>query len=239
MPRITLEGVSHAYGPKAVLHDVSFTVAEGRIAGLLGVNGAGKTTLTRLISTVLPIQQGRCTVAGHDCRTEALAVRRYVAIVPQGSTLNLELNVAQNILTYLVLRGLTLKEARRRMHLMAERFGLKEYLKRSCMELSGGFRRRVQVARALAADAPCLILDEPSAGLDPLARIDLWRLIRESAGHRTVLLTTQVLDEAEACDTVLFLRGGRIAAEGPPDRVRAEHGTMLDAFVRLAGGEGP
>lgn len=235
MPKIAVEQLSHAYGPKKVLHDVSFGVAEGQVVGLLGVNGAGKTTLIRLINTVLPIQQGRCTVGGRDCQQEPLAVRRQLAVVPQGSTLNLELNVEKNMVTYLVLHGLTPTAARRRVHKVAERFGLGEYLKRNCMELSGGFRRRVQVARALATDAPCLILDEPSAGLDPLARAELWQAIRESTEHRTVLLTTQVMDEAENCDTVLFLREGRIVAERRPDQALAEHGSMREAFIQLAG----
>lgn len=221
---VHVENLEHAYDTNSVLRDVSFTVQKGQVVGLLGSNGAGKTTLTRLISTFLPIQRGRCAIAGYDCSRASLQVRRQIAVIPQGSTLNLELTVEQNILTYLLLHGLVMAEAVRRLAVAVERFGLGPYLKRPCMELSGGFRRRVQVARAFSTDAKVLLLDEASVGLDPVARRNLWSMIRETAGERTVLLTTQNLDEAEICNSLLFLQGGRIVADGTPAHLKAVHG---------------
>lgn len=223
---IHVAGLSYAYGASAVLHDVSFVVPRGKVVGLLGGNGAGKTTLTRVLSTFLAVQQGRCTVEGYDCARQALQVRQAIAVIPQGSTLNLELNVEQNILTYLRLRGHAPADARARLHEAAERFALEPYLQRNCMELSGGFRRRVQVARVFATNARCLLLDEASVGLDPVARRELWGLIREATGDRTVLLTTQILDEAEVCDTLLFLQAGRIVAKGTPEQLKSLHGNL-------------
>lgn len=226
MAGIMAEGIRYAYStnPKLVLDGVSFVVPPGKIVGLLGSNGAGKTTLTRLLSTVLPMQAGICRVAGHDCARESLQVRKSIAVIPQGSTLNLELDVAQNMLTYLLLHGLPRREAELRIAAMADRFGLAEYLKRNCQELSGGFRRRVQVARVLATDAKCLLLDEASVGLDPVSRRELWSIVRGFAGERTVLMTTQNLQDADICDSLLFLRDGRIAAEGTPEQLKALHG---------------
>lgn len=243
---IRMNHVRFRYGGHAVLHDVSLEVAPGEVMGLLGANGAGKTTLTRLLSTVLPWQEDRGTIGGRDCRTDPLGVRRVVAVVPQGSTLNLELSVAQNMMTYLVLHGNPVREARRRMLDVAERFGLIPHVSAPCRTLSGGFRRRVQIARAIATSAPCLILDEASTGLDATVRRELWGIIKQAAARRTVLLTTQNLDEAETCDRLAFLREGRVAAHGTPDVLRRAHGRVrvrvtldpqvsLDAIRRATG----
>lgn len=221
---IQLNHVGFRYGARPVLHDVPFDVATGEVVGLLGANGAGKTTVTRLLSTALPWQEGHGTICGRDCRTDPLGVRRTVAVVPQGSTVNLELTVAQNMMTYLVLHGSPVRDARRRMQDMVEVFGLGPYLSTPCRALSGGFRRRVQVARALATSARCIILDEASTGLDAVMRRDLWAVIKQAAARRTVLLTTQILDEAETCDRLIFLREGRVVAHGTPDTLRRVHG---------------
>ncbi|MHB1682538.1 MAG: ABC transporter ATP-binding protein [Bacilli bacterium] len=220
---IIVDAVGFRYGNRTVLHDISFAIQPGTIVGLLGSNGAGKTTLCRIISTVLPLQEGSCMVAGKDVRRESIQVRRSIAVVPQGSTLNLELTVAQNIMTYLVMHGLKVGEAHRRLRSIARRFSLDGYLDKKCMGLSGGFRRRVQIARAFATDASCFLLDEASAGLDPVAKKEMWNLIRERADTSAILLITQALDEAELCDRVIFLNEGKVVVQGTPDALKQIH----------------
>jgi ABC-2 type transport system ATP-binding protein len=229
--------IKYSYGTNLVLDGVSFTVPYGKVVGLLGANGAGKTTLIRLLSTLLAMQGGDACVAGHDCRKDPLMVKKKLAVVPQGSTLNLELDVKQNMLTYLLLHGLSMHQAEKRIVNVSESFGLTSILNRHCMTLSGGYRRRVQIARAFATDAECLLLDEASAGLDPSARRELWNAIRSSSDNRAVLLTTHILDEASICDSLLFLRNGRIIAEGTPAELKAKHRLSKLTFSLSAGVE--
>lgn len=196
---------------------VSFSVEPGRVIALLGPNGAGKTTTLRILTTVIRPDCGKASVCGYDIVREPMLVRRAVAVVPQSVWLNHYLSVRDNILVYLLLRGLSWREARRRTSMAMDVFGLGKFAGLRCEQLSGGLRRRAQVARVLACQAQCYFLDEPSVGLDPSARLEFWsqlaHLVRQSGA--TTFITTHSMDEVEAlCDDLILINNGVVVASG-------------------------
>ena len=195
---------------------VSFDVARGSIFGLLGPNGAGKTTLLRVLSTLARPTSGAASVLGHDVVAAPLEVRRRISVVIQETAVELFLTVRDNLGTFARFHGLRDAEIRRRAEGVLEDFGLAPEAHRKVMDLSGGFRRRVQVAKIFMVDTPVVFLDEFSTGMDPiLKRRVMDKLRREAAAGRTIVLTTQVLGEAEElCDDILILNRGRQAARG-------------------------
>jgi ABC-2 type transport system ATP-binding protein len=205
------------------LDDLSLEVRTGGIYGLIGRNGAGKTTFVRIAATQLEPTSGTTTVLGYDVQGQESDIRARVACVPQESRPLYFLNVQEVVYLYLKLRGLDSTEARRRTRDVLEELSLVEYQKRSVSRLSGGLRRRVMCAMVLASDADVLFLDEPTTGLDPLARREVWEAIRRaSRENRTIVLTTHYLDEAEALSTRLALiEQGRVMLEGTPADLRA------------------
>ena len=207
---------SHAPPGVAALHDVSLDIPAGGVYGLIGRNGAGKTTFIRLACTQLAATSGTIRVLGHDIRTEERAIRQSIACVPQESRPLYFLRTEEVVYLYLKVRGLAPADARRRTRDALEELSLTEYAKRSVNRLSGGLRRRVLCAMVLASDAEILFLDEPTTGLDPLARREVWEAIRRtSREHRTILLTTHYLDEAEALSGRLALiEKGEVKLEG-------------------------
>ncbi|HEX2344009.1 MAG TPA: ABC transporter ATP-binding protein [Vicinamibacterales bacterium] len=198
------------------LDGLTFDVQRGAIFGLLGPNGAGKTTLLRILSTLARPTSGSATVLDRDVVSEPLEVRRRISVVIQESAAELFLTVRDNLGTFARFHGLRGPEIRKRSDRILEEFGLAAEATRKVMDLSGGFRRRVQVAKVFMVDTPVVFLDEFSTGMDPiLKRSVMDRLRREAAGGRTLVLTTQVLGEAEElCDDILIINRGRQAARG-------------------------
>ena len=205
------------------LEDLSLEIPTGRVYGLIGRNGAGKTTFIRIAATQLAATSGTVYVLGHDIRSEERAIRARIACVPQESRPLHFLNVYEVVYTYLKLRGLDPKEARRRTRDALEELSLAQYSRSLVSRLSGGLRRRTLCAMVLASDADVLFLDEPTTGLDPIARREVWQAIRRaSRENRTILLTTHYLDEAEALSSRLALiESGKLMLEGTPADLRA------------------
>ncbi len=210
-------------GGSAALEDLTLDIPDGRVYGVIGRNGAGKTTFVRIAATQLERTSGSATVLGHDVATEERAIRTRIACVPQESRPLYFLNVEEVVYLYLKLRGLDPAESRARTRDALDQLSLTEFRRRSVARLSGGLRRRVLCAMVLASDAEILFLDEPTTGLDPIARREVWEAIRRAIRERrTILLTTHYLDEAEALSTRLALfERGRLVLEGTPDDLRA------------------
>lgn len=202
--------------PVRAVDGLSFSVAQGSIFGLLGPNGAGKTTTLRVLTTLTRPTGGRARVAGYDVVASALDVRRRIAVVIQEHAADLLLTVRDNLLSFGRFHGLAGDVLRARAASVMERFGLLEQAGRKVQDLSGGFRRRVQVAKVLMVDTPLVFLDEFSTGMDPLLKRAVMDLLREeSRAGRTIVLTTQVLTEAEElCDDILIINRGRQVARG-------------------------
>ncbi|MGC2360305.1 MAG: ABC transporter ATP-binding protein [Thermoplasmata archaeon] len=209
--------------PTAALEDLTLDVPAGRVYGVIGRNGAGKTTFVRITATQLTITSGSATVLGYDVASEERAIRARIACVPQEARPLYFLNVEEVVYLYLKLRGLDARESRRRTKDAMEQLSLTEFRRRTVARLSGGLRRRVLCAMVLASDAEVLFLDEPTTGLDPIARRQVWEAIRRAIREqRTILLTTHSLDEAEALSTRLALfERGRLVLEGAPEDLRA------------------
>ncbi|HXQ94309.1 MAG TPA: ABC transporter ATP-binding protein [Thermoplasmata archaeon] len=223
---VEARGLSKTYirrgGTTEALTSVDLTIPSGRIYGMIGRNGAGKTTFVRISATQLTPTSGTVSVLGHDVLRETSKVRAQIAAVPQESRPLYFLNVDELIYLYLNIRGLDSRESRRRTNAVLDELGLASVRKRLVSELSGGMRRRAMVAMVLASDADVLFLDEPTTGLDPIARREVWGAVRRAARDgRTVLLTTHYLDEAEALSSrIALLEGGRVRLEGTPSEIR-------------------
>jgi len=225
-PAVQVLDLEHVYGDRQALRGVSFDVPRGEIFALLGPNGGGKTTLFRVLSTLLPVQKGTVRVLGADLTRERDAVRRRLGVVFQAPALDRKLTVRENLRHQGHLYGLRGKDLEARIDTGLERFGLADRRNELVERLSGGLRRRVEIAKGLLHRPELLILDEPSTGLDPGARRDLWRVLQEirSADRVTVLLTSHILEEVERSDRVAILDRGRIVAVGSPGALEAELG---------------
>jgi ABC-2 type transport system ATP-binding protein len=210
-------------GGRPALDDLTLQVPRGRVYGLIGRNGAGKTTFVRIASTQLALTSGSLEVLGLDVVTQAREIRARIACVPQEARPLYFLNTEEVVYLYLKMRGMDPAEARRRTREALEELSLTEYRKRLVARLSGGLRRRAICAMVLASDAEVLFLDEPTTGLDPIARREVWQAVRRTIReHRTILLTTHYLDEAEALSSRLALvEQGQLRLEGSPEDLRA------------------
>ena len=202
--------------PIRAVDGLSFDVAPGSIFGLLGPNGAGKTTTLKILTTLVRPTGGSARVGGFDVVKDALKVRERIAVVIQESAAEIFLSVRDNLNTFARFHGLRGEEIRRRADRVIGLFGLEAEVSRKVMDLSGGFRRRVQVAKVFMVDSPIVFLDEFSTGMDPLLKRSVMTVLRESARDgRTIVLTTQILHEAEElCDDILIVNHGREVARG-------------------------
>ncbi len=226
MPVIEISKVSHSYGARAALNAVSLEVAQGEIFGLLGPNGGGKSTLLRLLSTVLPLQSGQILLAGHDVATAADAVRRCIAVTFQSPSLDLKLTVRENLLHQGHLYGLSGSLLQHRIQQVLTQLKVVDRAAEFAEKLSGGLKRRVEIAKCLLHQPQVLLLDEPSTGLDPGARHDLWQTLntlRDDSGV-TILVTTHLMEEADGCDRLGLLDQGQLIALGTPDELRSSVG---------------
>lgn len=218
---VDVEGLTHRYGERLALDGVSFSVRPGEVFGLVGPNGGGKTTLFKILSTALAPTSGAARVAGVDIREAA--VRRKLGVVFQSPSLDGKLTVGENLLHHGHLYGLSGSALQARIGEELERFKLADRRRDRVETLSGGLQRRVEIAKSLLHRPEVLLLDEPSTGLDPGARRDLWDALRSLKGV-TVLLTTHLLEEAERCDRLAILHKGKVVALGEPLALRAEIG---------------
>jgi ABC-2 type transport system ATP-binding protein len=215
---------------------LTFSVRRGSIFGLLGPNGAGKTTTLKMLTTLLRPTSGHTIVEGFDPVKDPLEVRRRISVVIQESAADLFLTVVDNLATYGRFHGLSARMIRERTDDVLEQFDLKSEANRKVMDLSGGFKRRVQVAKTFMIDSPVLFLDEFSSGMDPiLKRSVMARLRQASARGRTIVLTTQILSEAEElCDDILIMRAGRQAARGDINTLKLLSGGLYEVSVTFA-----
>ncbi|MEA2282648.1 MAG: type transport system ATP-binding protein [Solirubrobacteraceae bacterium] len=250
-PVIDVEGVEKSFGSTTALAGVDLAVETGTVLALLGRNGAGKTTLVRIIATLLSPDAGQVRLAGVDVVRDAPVVRSMIGLAGQFAAVDDTLSGRENLELVGRLYGLRRREARTRAYAVLERLGLADAGDRLVRTYSGGMRRRLDLGASLVGRPLVLILDEPSTGLDPAARLELWGLIEELVGDgATLLLTTQYLEEADRlADRVAVIDRGNMIAEGTPDalkervggdvlEVRATRSTDLDRVVGLLGGLG-
>ena len=215
---------------------LTFSVRRGSIFGLLGPNGAGKTTTLKMLTTLLRPTSGHISVEGFDPLKDPLEVRKRISVVIQESAADLFLSVVDNFATFGRFHGLSRRAIRDRIEDVLDQFELRSEANRKVMDLSGGFKRRVQVAKVFMIDTPVVFLDEFSTGMDPiLKRSIMGRLRRESARGRTIVLTTQILGEAEElCDDILIMRAGRQAARGDINTLKLLSGGLYEISVTFA-----
>ena len=229
---IQLDGLTHDYGSRLALDHLSFEVGEAQIFGLLGPNGSGKTTLFRILSTLMVPSGGNALIQGFNVATEANRVRQQIGIVFQARSVDIKLTVAENLKHQGHLYGLNGSRLKSRIDEVLGRVGLRDRAKERVETLSGGMQRRVELAKGLIHSPSVLLLDEPSTGLDPGARRDLWqylRTLRDQDGV-TVLVTTHLMEEAEHCDRLAILSEGKLVALGSPLELKSEIGGDIVNF---------
>ena len=233
---VETQGLRRVYGTRVALDDVSFAVRDGEIFGLLGPNGGGKTTLFRILSTLLPPSGGTARVGGHDVVSAAPSVRQCLGVVFQSPSLDPQLSVEENLRYGGNLYGLRGPVLEGRLREMAEALRVSDRLSDRVKTLSGGLQRRVEIAKSLLPQPRVLLLDEPSTGLDPVARVDLWSILEQLRGRfgMTVVLTTHLMDEASRCDRVAILHHGQLLACDTPEALCATIGADV---LTLAGRE--
>jgi ABC-type multidrug transport system ATPase subunit len=229
---ISAEHLVRRFGNFTAVNDVSFRVEKGEIFGFLGPNGSGKTTVIKMLTGLLPLSGGSARVQGLDVRAESEAVRERIGYMSQNFSLYYDLTVAENLQFYGRIYGLEPARLKRRLEETVQLNGLGPYLNRLAAQLSGGWRQRLALGCAMLHEPKLLFLDEPTAGIDPVARRQLWDLLFELSGHGiTFFVTTHYMDEAERCSHVAYIYYGKLIADGTPDALRQlpdvqPHGTM-------------
>ena len=223
---IETHNLTKAYGKTQVLRGIDLRVERGTMVALLGPNGAGKTTTVRILSTLLGFDSGAVSVDGHDVRTEAHRVRAVIGLTGQSTTVDELLTGRENLVMMGQLYRLTAASARVRAQELLAQFDLVEAADRQARTYSGGMRRRLDLAASLIAAPPVLFLDEPTTGLDPRSRLQMWEIIKDLlAGGTTILLTTQYLDEADQlADRIVVIDDGKVIAEGTPSELKSKVG---------------
>ena len=223
---IEVENLYHRYDDRVALDGISFTVEQARIFGLLGPNGGGKTTTFRILSTLLKPTSGKASICGLDISKDSSKVRNCIGVVFQSAAVDVKLTVAENLRHQGHLYGLKGSALKSRINEVAERMEISDRTNDFVEKLSGGLRRRVEIAKSFLHKPPVLLLDEPSTGLDPAARRDLWSYL-ESLRDRegiTIIITTHIMEEAEGCDQIGILDQGRLVANDTPDALKVEIG---------------
>ena len=220
-PVIVLRGLEKRYGPRRALAGIDLTLTDRQIFGVVGPNGAGKTTLLRALAGLLDVTAAEARVLGHDLTRDVTALKARIGYVPQTFGLHRDLSVAENLRFTARLHRLPAAEATARTAELLARTGLAPFADRTAGALSGGMRQKLAVANALLPRPALLLLDEPTAGVDVLARADIWALLAQQRREALIVLSTSYLDEAAACDRLAYLDGGRVVASGAPAELRA------------------
>jgi ABC-2 type transport system ATP-binding protein len=236
---LSIKGVSHSYGSRLALDDISFAVAPGTFTALLGLNGAGKSTLFSLITRLFGVQRGSISIFGHDIGRAPGEALRVLGVVFQPRTLDLDLSVTQNLLYHAALHGIGRREARIRAEEVLAQIGLSDRSSSKVRDLSGGQMRRLEIARALLHRPRLLLLDEPTVGLDVKARADMLGHVRLLVSEQGigVLFATHLFDEIAEGDDLVVLHQGRVLARGKLPHILAQSGArdLHAAFMRLTG----
>src|SRR3989449_3246623 len=221
---IEVEHIVKKYGDFTAVDDVSFSVKEEEIFGLLGPNGAGKSTLIRMMTTLIPITSGKARIAGHDVQKEADAARRAIGVIPQALTSDLDLTVEENLNIYAKLYDVPAKTRKAAIDELLETVDLTKWRNAQTKNLSGGMRRRVEIARGLVHEPRIFFLDEPTTGLDPVSRVAVWEMLAKIKRERnlTILITTHYMDEADKlCDRIAIVDHGELKALDSPLKLKA------------------
>ena len=240
---VEVDGLVHRFRESVAVAGLNLRIREGEVFGLLGPNGAGKTTTLRVLTTLLPVQEGRVTVFGIDVRRNPTKVRRLLGYVPQQLSIEPALTGRQNVAWFARLYDVPRRERAERVNEVLAAMDLLDAADRLAGTYSGGMIRRLELAQALVGRPALLVLDEPTVGLDPIARDGVWERVRRMRSQygMTVLLTTHYMEEAdELCDTVALMHQGRLAASGPPRELKAALGpdaTLETVFRHYAGAE--
>jgi ABC-2 type transport system ATP-binding protein len=216
---MAVEKIVKRYGDFEAVKGIDFEVHEGEIFGLLGPNGAGKSTLIRMMTTLIPVTAGKAIVAGHDVMKESDSVRRMIGVIPQALTSDQDLTVEENLSIYAKLYGVPRVQREKNIAEVLEAVDLTKWRKAQTKTLSGGMRRRLEIARGLVHDPRIFFLDEPTTGLDPVSRIAVWEMLNELKKQRnlTMLLTTHYMEEADRlCDRIAIVDHGKLVALGTP-----------------------
>ncbi len=239
MTAIKLERLTKRFDDKVAVNGIDLSIEQGVLYGLLGVNGAGKTTTIRMLSCLSRPTSGDAKVGGHSILTESDEVKRIIAVSPQETAIAPNLTVRENLEFMAEIYGSSRREAIEKATRIISDYSLGEVEVRRAKLLSGGWQRRLSIAMAIITEPQILFLDEPTLGLDVLARHELWSAIEQMRGRLTVILTTHYLEEAEAlCDRIAVMSDGNILAEGTTAELCAmtETSKLEEAFIKLAGG---
>jgi ABC-2 type transport system ATP-binding protein len=223
---ISVQDIVHRYGDRTALNSVSFDVHPAELFGLLGPNGSGKTTLFRILSTLMVPVGGRATILGIDVACDPNKIRHQIGVVFQAQSIDVKLTARENLWHQGHLYGLHGSSLKNRIHEMLGRVGLSDRATEKAETFSGGMQRRLELAKGLLHHPSVLLLDEPTTGLDPGARRDLWQYLRilRDEEHVTVIVTTHLMEEAERCDRLAILNEGKVVALGTPDELKHEIG---------------
>ena len=241
MKAIETKDLTKRYKNITALEGLDLTIEQGEMMALLGVNGAGKTTAIKLLSCLATPTEGEAWLCGHSILTDSEKVKRVIGVSPQETAVAKKLSVRENLRFMAEVHGANKQEVAQRVENMIERMGLEKVAAQRAGTLSGGWQRRLSIAMALISEPEILFLDEPTLGLDVLARHELWEQIRALKGKTTVILTTHYLEEAESlCDRIAILAAGKLVTVGTADEIKKLAGkeSFEEAFVTLCAGGG-
>lgn len=239
MDAIAIRDLTKKYKDVTAVSDLNLTIQEGEIFSLLGVNGAGKTTTIKMLSCLTRPTSGDALLHGKSVIHDTQAVKSMIAVSPQETAVAPNLSAKENLELMAGVHGFSKEKTRAKVAELVEQFGLQEIVRKHAGKLSGGWQRRLSIAMALISEPQILFLDEPTLGLDVLARSDLWDVIRSLKGKVTIILTTHYMEEAESLsDRIAIMKSGRLLLTGTAEEIKAKAGTdrFEDAFVKLVKG---